>query len=320
MTPRPAATLVALALLLPGCARPPAPAIPAPSTTEPWSMGSAAGTLTRTTHYRFFTTTEDAMLAAALPAFLERCLDRYITELAQLPPPTLRLDTFVLRDRAQWEDLTRRVLGDAAGPYLGIERGGFAAGGRALFWNVGLRDTLALAAHEGWHQYAQRALRDELPLWLDEAVATWFEGLSIDPAAPDGEVIRFTPRANPERLSELRRARAAGRLVPLRTLLETAPTEALADDADRALAWYAQAWALAVFLRDRHPDALAAALSDAAQGRLVRTVESRAGRDHADALRARRAGPGVLLAYVTTDLASLERDYAAFLASLSAPG
>lgn len=250
------------------------------TTSEPWSFDGDQGRLVRTAHYRLFLTGDDALMTAILPGFLERSLNRYTTELATLPKPTVKLDTFVMRDRKQWTSLMRRQLGPAAETYLVIARGGFTSGGRGLLWNVGLRDTLALAGHEGWHQYTQRVFRESLPPWLEESVAVYYEGFVLDPLANSGDVLRPSPWANVARFDELRRA--AHRLLPLPTLLTTEPDALLARD-DDALGYYAQLWALSLFLTqttDARRAGLATVLRDAGDGQLSMNIAARLGQSN----------------------------------------
>ena len=129
----------------------------------------------------------------------------------RLPPPQIAMDTFMVASRPQWEDLTIRLMGERAPTYLRIDRGGFAAGGRGVFYTAGAGDdrtTLAIAAHEGWHQYTQRVMQDPLPVWLDEAMAAYCEGFRENPLLPAG--VEFLPWANPERFDQLRSCWARG--------------------------------------------------------------------------------------------------------------
>src|SRR4051812_46800668 len=196
--PRVTPVLLLLAVLA-ACARParttsppPTPAAPAasPGVLAPsprlgeWSFEGRPGLLVRTRSYRLFTTVTDGDLLAQMPGFLERALDTYTAAFGPLPRPPLPLDTFLMADRAQWADLSRQVMGREAAALLKIERGGFASGGRALLWALGPRDTFAIAAHEGWHQFTQRTFADQLPAWLEEGIAVAMEGLGTDPLDP----------------------------------------------------------------------------------------------------------------------------------------
>jgi hypothetical protein len=207
-----------------------------------------------------------------------------------------------MADRRQWEALTRQLMGNQSATYLKIERGGFASGGRAALFPLGPRDTLAIAAHEGWHQYTQRTFKSDLPPWLEEGIATYMEGIAPDPADPTRFV--FAPSFNPERLDQLRRASNRGQLLPLDQLLSTTPQSLIDASPDAALTYYAQVWALTRFLRETnhraHAPALATLLSNAARGQLA----------HASSPDTFTRSFG--------DAAAAARDYKAFIADLLA--
>ena len=238
--------------------------------TEDWEYAGHAGKLIRTPSYRLFTTATDGELVGQMPEFLEAAMERYTTAFGPLPRPVLRLDTFLMGDREQWKSLTRQVMGNEAATYLRIERGGFASGGRALLWSIGRRDTLAIAAHEGWHQYTQRAFRQELPAWLEEGVAVYMEGFVPDPVDPARPI--FLGWANIERFEQLKRASERGELIPLARLLTATPQDLIASSTEGTLNYYAQLWSLVMFLREgddgRHAGELIHAIADAANGHL----------------------------------------------------
>ncbi len=275
---RPLAAAAAFALLLAGCAGPaprtsPSVLRPTVLSTEAWSFGDADGTLTRTANYRLFSTDKDPVLREHLPVFLEECLTRYTSELGRLPPPPMKLDTFLMADRRQWEGLTRQLMREHAGTYLRIQRGGFSSGGRAILFSIGRRDTFAIAAHEGWHQYTQRTFRGELPAWLEEGIGVYFEGLRFDEAAPDLPIA--SPLANLERFDQLAQAHGSGSLIPLREVLTATPQDLIAAGAEGTLTWYAQVWALTLYLHEHHGPALRALLADAAHGTLEAGIATR---------------------------------------------
>jgi hypothetical protein len=245
---------------------------------QPWSFNGVPGRMVRTTWYRLFTTDTDPWIQREMPEFLERCLDRYTSELAVLPRPSMRLDTFLMRDRDQWELLTKQAMGADAGPFLRIQRGGFASGGRALLWSIGRRDTFAITAHEGWHQYTQRAFREALPAWAEEGVAVYMEGFTADARDPARPVP--SPWANLERFDRLRAAESAGRSLGVQALADLSPASLVSGGAERALDSYAQLWALLLYVRadDGRAAALNGLLSDAANGRMARRAMIQRGR------------------------------------------
>jgi hypothetical protein len=282
---------------------------------EPWEFADSAGRLVRTRNYRIFTTDHDEQIQRHLPEFLETCLDRYTYELAPLPRPSLKLDTFLVADREQWARLTSQLMGEHAATYLRIQRGGFASGGRAILWSIGVRDTFAIAAHEGWHQYTQRAFKGELPVWLEEGIGVYMEGFTFDDAGKPNPA----PWANLERFDQLRRASADGRLIPLISLVRATPQELITTGGpDAALNWYAQVWALALFLTDGrdgfYRSALRSLLTDAAADAAGAAVAVRLGRK----LQPGPQGSADIFSAYFGPPHALEAEYRAFIDTLVA--
>lgn len=320
-----APALAAAGLAVAGCADQGSPraspavvrSSPGPVATEDWQFDGQPGKLIRTRWYRLFTTERDADFVARMPLFLERALDQYTSAMGPLPRPPMRLDTFLMNGREQWAKLTRQVMGDQAATYLKIQRGGFSSGGRALLWSIGRHDTLAIAAHEGWHQYTQRTFKSELPPWLEEGIAVYMEGFTPDPSAPEQPL--FSGWANTERFDQLRRAAARDDLIPLPRLLSISPQDLINTTTDGTLTYYAQVWALAHFLREGSGEKvrkeLSTALADAAAGRLQASVRSRLGTKDAAP-----GGADLYKAYFGADLAAADKDYNAFIQKIVRPG
>jgi len=286
--------------------------------SRPWSYADQPGQIFTTRHYRLFTTEQSPMLLERLPPFLEIAMQAYTSDLAELPKPTSPLDTFLLAERWQWSRLTKQLMGDEADLYLRIGRGGFAADGRAVLYTIGPHDTLAIAAHEGWHQYTQRTFQQRLPVWLEEGIATYMEGFRTDLTAPGGR--RMAPWANAERFDQLRTAHATGTLVSLEKLLTSTPGALIEVTTDGTLNYYAQVWALTHFLREgeggRYRDGLSRLLIDAAEGRLSKTVQARIGPQSMRLGAAIGVGPLIFFAYFERDLELVDRQYRAFIADI----
>lgn len=266
MTRPPLRGLLAAGLLplLAGCAAPAPSAPPAPGiirSVEPWEGGQ----LVRTPRFAIAVTDRSEAIAARLPAFFEAALDRCLA-LADLPPPPGRLEVFLFADRDAFIAHLRPRLGDAFDGLDAVERGGLTYRGRAYLHALDPDSTFTLAAHETWHLYAQRTFAAPLPTWLDEALATFMEGHAWDRQRP-----RFEPARNPERAATLAALLAARRDLPLAALLDRAPVAALADGPQAVLDYYAQVWALGLYLHDadggRLRPALRRLLQDAASGR-----------------------------------------------------
>jgi hypothetical protein len=206
------------------------------------------------------------------------------------------------------------MLPDQAGTYLAMGRGGFTTRGASVLYYIGRRDTFAILAHEGWHQYAQRTLRTQLPLWLEEGIATWMEGHLRH---PDG-IPKFRSWANLERFDTLRDAVRLQRLIALPDLLEKPPQEFLEGGTSRLLVYYAQVWALVHFLAEgeggRYRTGLQQVLIDAAQGHLAGKVAMGPRQGET------RYGPAVVKTYFDADLDDFAKRYSAFVAAIVRTG
>jgi hypothetical protein len=105
----------------------------------------------------------------------------------------------------------------------------------------GLRRTLQ---HEAFHQFAFTAISPNLPVWLNEGLAQFFEeGIVIDNIVTVGQV-------PPRRIRQLQADMKAKRLVPFDKFLALSDAQweqALADKT-RASSQYNQSWAMVHFL------------------------------------------------------------------------
>jgi len=291
---------------------------------DPWPFEpGVTGRVIRTPNYAIYTTETEPIITDRLPGFMEAALPHYAGAVAPLgrPAPGAALEIFVMASRPQWERLTLRMLGGAGVSVTNaIERGGFTTGGRAFLFDIGAADTFSIAAHEGWHQFSQTTLRERLPLWLEEGLATFCEGHRWI-----GNDVVFLPWCNLERFDRLRDAAARGGLLGLRELLAAGPQTFMNPSGAGAsaggggpLTYYAQAWALVHFLREgqggRHRAGLEQLVADAARGTMARAIAQSAADQRArplalpDALTA-----GVVRTYFGGDLDALARGYDEFL-------
>lgn len=287
---------------------------------RPWTFDGREGEHVATPNFDVYTTIERRWLRTNAPRFQEAALAHYQHSIADLPSPGRRLETYLFGDREQWEAFAADMMGSHANAFLQMGRGGFSTRGRAVMYDIGLVDTLAIASHEGWHQYTQATFKDRLPVWMEEGIATWMEGHRLH----RDEAPSFLPWQNLERYDQLRSAWEAERLWSLRELLETHPQEMLEKgDPARGLDYYAQVWALTHFLLDgegsRYSDALGDLLLDAANGRMSDEVRARFGRSQRSANR-RPVGSEVFRTYFGEDLDRLDQEYQAFIELLLLPG
>lgn len=300
---------------------------------EDWLYDGVPGRIVRTDSYEVFTTSTNRTIAERMPLFMEHALAHYSTALGDLPRPRDPMKTYLFANRPEWARMTQRVMGNDAGPYLQIQRGGFSSQGTAVLYDIGIRDTFAIAAHEGWHQYTQSTFRVPLPVWLEEGLATYMEGFRWDalrrrPPATDAtagpSLPQFQPWYNWERYTALTRVARANRLMGLEELVETTPQELVDASGERALAYYAQVWALTLYLAEGEDGAmranLEAMIADASSGRLTSRVARDVGERGARLQLARRRGDAVLRSYFGKTAGELDAGYRAFVAEIAKSG
>ncbi len=298
-------------------------------TVTDWTEGGSRAQQIVTPHFTIRTSIGNQELRRFIPIFLERALRQYANAICRLPAPNKRLETFIFGSRDGWAQFTRKRLGSDAGIYLGLGRGGYTTKSTAVLYDIGPNDTLTIVAHEGWHQYSQSVFREELPVWLEEGIATYMEGFRVD----EQRAPNFAAWRNFERFGELREAVRSENLIPLQDLLERSPQQFLGDGKDRLLVYYAQVWAFTHFLVDglegRHRSQLAELLQDAVRGSISASLLAAADdSDARDALQRGLArggiralpGPLVASAYFGRDLDELARDYEDFVRRLCVRG
>lgn len=293
---------------------------------RPWDEGGCPGVCVCTERYCLRLAMKDTTFRDRLPAYMEACSEAYAKAIVPLPVPADPMDLYVFASRAPWEAWTRRTLGDEAHIYLGLGRGGFTTDGVSVLYDLGRVDTLTILAHEGWHQFSQRSLKDSLPTWLEEGLACFMEGTRMN---RDGQPTPFRPWRNMERWSEARSAVREETLLPLAELLDTSPQACLERGKDELLSYYAQCWALVHFLNEgeggRYRDALRRMLSDAAAGSMQARLEASPLLGAAEGEARRRAarsrnGSLVMREYVRPDLARMDAEFRAFLSTITRRG
>lgn len=293
---------------------------------QPWSFRGASGREYRTPNSIIRTTSTDRKILERLPPFVELSILHYQSDLVRLPRPKKPIETYFFESRSQWASMTNALMGERAPVYLSIERGGYAYGHIGVFFDLGPRDSFVICAHEGWHQYAHSTFGSPMPVWLDEGVACVMEGFKWDPQFPDHP--RFLPWANIERFDQLRRAAAAGSLMPIHSLVTLRPQDLIERGSNTgssepaALVYYAQVWALVHFLREGeggvYRDAFESLLQECAEGTFPDRLE---GQDRRQ-FNTRRSGPQTLLAYMPegTTLSQLDAEYQRFIRQIIGVG
>lgn len=235
------------ATLLFGCTRPEPPPL-VETQTEEWQFGRTRGQRIVTDHFDLHTTIRDQEFLDLLPCFLESAHRRYVELIPSRSAEPQRLVTYLFAGRADWERFTRQHWPRRAPIYRRIQSGGFTEGTTSVVYYIRRPRTMSVLAHEGLHQYLAKHVPGELPAWLNEGLACYCEGFELHRGR-----LSFKPRNNHDRLNALREGLNANTLLPLREVLRTHAGAVIAATDRRVYSYYAQAWALILYL-DNDPN------------------------------------------------------------------
>lgn len=284
---------------------------------QSWPGPYAHGTRITTRHYILYTTSTDEGVPQMLPGFLEQANHEYhrMTGLPESPaekPATV----YMLANRDEWADLTRRLVKDQPNTYLSIGAGGYCYQGTCVFWDIGYMQTLPVAAHEGLHQFLGANLRDSLPMWAEEGLCVVAEGFWIQ-----GQQVHFAPDSWMH-IYDLKTALGKGYWIPLRELLSMDAGDAVGGNAQRAVAYYAQLWALVRYIQSQPPyrAGLERMIADARAGRCREAL----GKGWLEFAMLKPDGKGYnrrlsepfFRRYITNDLDGFERAYTQYAREL----
>lgn len=297
-----------------GCAsRPAGQAFTA--TRQPWTFQGAEGLEITTDHFDIYTTVDDPQLRDYLPAFVEAAYRQYASLLPPPPGSGERLQTYLFASKHQWLAFTRQTFPERYDTYSRVQVGGYAAGAKCVTFSIRPRIyTLSVIAHEGLHQYFAAHFEERIPAWLNEGLATYCEGFDVVGGKPV-----FQPKQNSVRRNALREMLAGDGLMPLKDVLASDAGSVIVDSrGQQTRTYYAQVWALTVFLRHgakgRYADRFEALLADVASGKL--STRAQAARIASPDPTKVSFGEAVFRAYVTDDLPTFESELREFMIEL----
>lgn len=222
-----------------------------------------------TPHYRLYTTIQDHDTQDQLAQVMEGAFPLYQALCPGQPVDERPSKAYIFQQRDEWAAFTEANGGQDAPVYLKINRGGYTqADWFATYW-FGDRGTYAIAAHEGFHQFVARHYVGRIAPALEEGFACTFENLEFDGPRPRWNLAWSTKRAR-----DLSNAMRAGRLWKLPAVLRLQPGEVIGAGRESIDKFYAQSWALALFLWEGenrcHRPALQRYFGDLAAGRAYR--------------------------------------------------
>ena len=213
---------------------------------EVWNNKYGPGLKLTTAHYEIFTTLLDSLLLRRSPEFIESAYKAYNRQLPEPIETRAKFIIYLFADRRQWEDFTNNFAGEQAEIFRRIKAGAYCHNGVCVAYDIGIKRTFSVLAHEGWHQFSGRHFKFRLPSWLDEGIAMLFE----TQGAEDGTFV-FEPAENAYRLNALKKTLLKDKMLPLRDLIATTPGDVLATDRTEAvMGFYSQSYALIRFLRE----------------------------------------------------------------------
>lgn len=240
----------------------------------PWPHPFGTGLAVQTDHYLIYTNILDQHLIDQMASIMEAAHRAYNAFLPYPVRPRTRSIIYLFSNRRQWEDYIVCSTGPYADTYLQIDNGAVCHNGQCILYWLGPERTFAAMAHEGWHQFTSRHFALRLPSWLDEGMATIFEGIV---AGKNG--LSFVPAANIHRLRVLQQACKTGQILPIDQLLVADPGQAMvADSQEYIQLFYAQWYALVRFLLESDQvlfNAFTRLIADAFLGRWPLDVDLR---------------------------------------------
>lgn len=279
-----------------------------------WRFGRIGGQKFITQHYHIYTTADNRVLLAHLPGFMEAAHTQYL-KLTGLPDEARkeRMSLYVMGSREQWAMLTQEVTGPHSELFLAIENGGYCYEGTCVLWDMGHFATFSVAAHEGLHQFLHYRVRNGLPSWVEEGLATQMEGFDVY----GNEAVRFNPDHNVLRPNDLRNAIASERWLGVPALLTTDPGEQIHGAPLTAPQYYGQVWALIMYIRSqpKYLQGFQRMIADARLGKLPgppMEAEARTGGEYRRAI----AVP-VFRKYISDDLSGFEREFRKYASKLA---
>jgi len=306
------ASLAVFPVLLTGCAATRDLPPPAAYQSEPWKFGRHSGSKLITTHYEIYTTLTDPQQIEMIPDLVERAYEFYQQLVPPIHEPSERMTVYLLATRNQWATATAHLTGARAEIFLRVRNGGFSDGGVSVIQYVEPSVTGPLLAHEGFHQYLHCCVGPAVPAWLNEGLAVVCEGQRWTAT----RLREFDPYFNLTRQSRLAEAVNRDRLFPLEELLRTHAGNVVQGTSTQVGTYYAQLWALMLFLKEGENGKYAAGFE-----RLRRDLATPAA---AQRLRAEQIwaedgqitpGEALFRSYICDDLPTFEREYMAYLQS-----
>lgn len=275
-----------------------------------WKYDGQIGKKLVTRHYEIYTTLRDDYLIDYLPVLMEAAFEEYRSMVPASREPGERMKVYLFASRDQWAKFTRKFTGPLSRVFLQIRNGGYSERGVTVIQYASHQTTFPIMTHEGFHQYLYHYVNPSVPAWLNEGLAVYFEGQRW---GAEG-IKSFDPWHNPYRRNVLAEALIEDRLLPLRELLETHAGKVIFRSSRTVATYYAQVWALVLFLAEGENGKYAAAFREMLNALGAPQHSVRAGDSPAPAASAgKSAGETLFERYIPVEDEAFWREYSAFI-------
>ena len=286
---------------------------PVEFSSDDWAFHGAPGRKLTSDHYTLYTTHRTKDFVDLLPGFMETCWAAY-EKLVPEQTPARHCDSYLFGTREQWERFSEEFSPARADTYKKIRSGGYSERGITVSHYDTQRSTLSVLAHEGLHQYLDVTRGHEIPAWLNEGLACYFESFEL---TSDSRPI-FHPDKNTLRLPGLREAVLSKSLIPLRDILSTHAGLEVQKKSAHVRNYYSQEWALVVFLMrparsNPYYSGFHQLLNEVGSESMVRRARALMAADTEGTMS---FGEAVFRAYITDDLEAFEAAYQNFIHEL----
>ena len=277
--------------------------------TEPWDPRYPKTHCLVTEHYRIYTDFSDRDDLDHTAEVMEAAYRAYNT-LWPIMPSDIPMRCFIFSNRGEWAAFTRKNAGQDAAVYLKINRGAYTVDDWFVAFWLGDQGTWSIIAHEGWHQFVARHCIGRLPPALEEGFACRFENIQW----PTDDSPYFDIHQSRARSQTLADAIASNRLWPLHELIRVHAGDVIYLPREKIETFYAQSWAMSLFLLESYPSETRRYLADVAAGRAYRPAAFAN-------LKPNQWNPNLGQAqfehYFERSMAEIERDYTAYCYTLS---
>jgi len=283
---------------------------PATYKIDPWSYHEVEGRIVTTPHYEIRTTLRDINLLRVLPNLMEDALAHYQKLVPPTHEPEGRMQVYLFAAREDFARFTRETGGAKAPEFLKLRFGGYSEQGVTVIQYGAHHVTYPLMCHEGFHQYLHHYVDGGVPPWLNEGLAVCCEGIRWN----GDRVEKFDRWWNPLRRNRLAEALLRDRLYSLPELLDMHAGVAVDDGAESTATYYAQVWALVLYLQSggggRYADGYRRMIADLGSGDLRQYARAEGIWSEGGEVSVGRA---LFRRFITDDESGFEEGYRRFL-------